>query len=84
MLPNVCSIASRVLELPAEIARPGSEYQCTTGGDFLEDPRWIVPLGMMRMAITDNQIKKLLKNDKSSGGSTLDIVGKIFKIMTNW
>jgi hypothetical protein len=39
---------------------------------------------MMRMAITDNQIKKLLENDKSSGGSTLDIVGKIFKIMTNW
>ena len=84
MLPNVCSIASRVLELPAEIARPGSEYQCTTGGDFLDDPRWIVPLGMMRMAITDKQIKKLLNNDKSSGGSTLDIVGKIFKIMTNW
>lgn len=84
MLPNVCEIASRVLELPAEIAKPGSEYLCTTGGDFLDDPRWIVPLGMMRMAITDNQIKKLLKDDKARGGSTLDIVGKILKIMTNW
>ena len=84
LLPNVCQIASRVLELPAETARPGDEYQSTTGGDFLEDPRWIVPLGMLRMAITDNRIKRLLKDDKARGGSTMDLVKRIFRTMLNW
>ena len=84
LLPEICATASRVLELPAEIARPGEDIDSTTSKDFLEDPRWIAPIGMMRMAITQHELNEGLKDSNVNQGSVIDIIRKFSRIILNW
>ena len=83
MIPGVAELASRVLNMEVVVASPSEIFHADD--ELLNDPRYSVPLGLLRMAIYDNLIKK-----SATQGDLRDMefvrkkLWSIFKSMLNW
>lgn len=85
LIPDIREQASRALEIDAEYAKPGSDIiNSTSNKDILSDPRWIVPIGMLRMAISDDEIDQTAKDVRGEKNSVMGTVSKLFKTIINW
>ncbi len=85
LLPDICGTASKILELESEIAVPNHDIvNSTQSMEYISDPRWIIPIGMLQMAITDTEIKHNVRHTNKENESIMGIVSNIFKTLINW
>ena len=83
MIPGVEELASQVLGNEVVLSHPSAIFQADD--EILNDPRYVIPLGLMRMAVTDNRIKmSASRGNLGDMDFVKDKLWSILKSMINW